>query len=346
VHVFTTDVDGSGRSRVSLNEPVDVDGVTVWYFPTGLGRRLYRSPMMGHALDQRIDEFDIAHLHSVFLWPTSAAASVARRARVPYIVAPRGMLVRDLIRRKSTLAKTAAIHVTSENEAIDLAALGLRHKRTFTIPNGVELPCASDNFPIAEVCVSEFLSAPFLLFLGRVNWKKGLDRLIPAMADVRGATLLIVGNDEEAYQPVLQALAERVGVAERTRFIGPLHGPEKWQFLKQAAMLVLPSYSENFGNVVLEAMMASCPVIVTPQVGLSNVVRTVGAGLVVDGEPAELSRAINFLLQAPEQRRKMGEAGQRTAREKFSWDAIAADMEQVYRECVRDGHRISARSLP
>jgi glycosyltransferase involved in cell wall biosynthesis len=359
VHVFTTDVDGPGRSPVPLNEAVDMDGVMVWYFPTGFGRRLYRSPMMGRALDQRIEEFDIAHLHSVFLWPTSAAAAAARRARLPYIVAPRGMLVRDLIRRKSRLAKTAwinllekrnlecaaAIHVTSEIEANDLAVLGLRHKGTFTIPNGVEMPCAAGSSRIAHGLLAEHSSAPFVLFLGRINWKKGLDRLIPAMADVRGATLVIAGNDEEAYRPLLQALAERAGVAARTRFIGPLYGPDKWQVLAQATMLVLPSYSENFGIVGLEAMMAGCPVIVTPQVGLASVVRAVGAGLVVDGEPAELSRAINSLLQAPEQRRKMGEAGRHTAREKFSWDVIAADMEQVYRECVREGRRCSARSL-
>jgi glycosyltransferase involved in cell wall biosynthesis len=361
VHVFTTDVDGSGRSPVPLNEPVDMDGVSVWYFPTGLGRRLYRSPMMAYALHQRMNEYDIAHLHSVFLWPTSAAASAARRVRVPYIVAPRGMLVGDLIRRKSRFAKTAwinllekrnlegaaAIHVTSEIEANDFAALGLSHKRTFTIPNGVEMPCAARNSRIAQPLLAELSSGPFILFLGRVNWKKGLDRLIPAMVDVCcGATLVIAGNDEEAYQPILEALAERTGVTERMRFIGPLDDAEKWQVLAQASLLVLPSYSENFGIVALEAMMAGCPVIVTPEVGLANIIRDVGAGLVVDGTPAELTRAINALLQAPEERRKMGEAGRRSARGKFSWDVIATDMEQVYRECVSEGRKCSTKLLP
>jgi glycosyltransferase involved in cell wall biosynthesis len=347
VNVFTTDVDGPGRLAVRLNEAVDLDGVTVWYFPTGFGRRLCRSPTMGRALDKQIVEFDIAHLHSVFLWPTAAAAAAARRWRVPYIVAPRGMLVRELITRKNRFAKTAwikafekrniqnaaAIHVTSGVEADCFAALGLRYKRIVTIPNGVEFPGAINHNP-SNGSAMDLPSEHFVLFLGRINWKKGLDRLIPAMAHVRGASLVIAGNDEEAYQPVLQALAERTGVSGRTRFIGPIHGANKWHILAHATVLVLPSYSENFGNVVLEAMMVGCPVIITPEVGLASMVRAAGAGLVVDGDPAELSGAINNLLHSPEDRRRMGESGRRIARERFSWDAIAADMELLYQECI------------
>ena len=95
---------------------------------------------MRQALGLNIRNFDIVHLHSVFLWPTSAAAQAARRAGVPYVLSPRGMLVGDLIRRKSSLAKrawialferrnieeAAAVHLTSEIEASELRALGFR----------------------------------------------------------------------------------------------------------------------------------------------------------------------------------------------------------------------------
>ena len=95
---------------------------------------------------------------------------------------------------------------------------------------------------------------PFVLFLGRLNWKKGLDRLIPAMQQVTNADLLIAGNDEENYRPELEALARRCGVADRVCFLGPVDGEKKWELLSSAELLALPSYSENFGNVVLEAM--------------------------------------------------------------------------------------------
>src|SRR5579862_4440950 len=97
VHVYTTNVDGPGVSGVPLSDPVLREGVKIRYFPCGLGRRVYRSPAMGRALAANASKFDVLHLHSVYLWPTLAAARAARGANVPYVLAPRGMLVRDLI---------------------------------------------------------------------------------------------------------------------------------------------------------------------------------------------------------------------------------------------------------
>ena len=96
VHVFTTNVDGTGDSDVPLCQPVDIDGVTVWYFPSRLLRRLYWSPKMKKALSREVPSFDVVHLHSVFLWPIWAAARIAERSGVPYVVSPRGMLVREI----------------------------------------------------------------------------------------------------------------------------------------------------------------------------------------------------------------------------------------------------------
>jgi len=88
VTVFTTDIHGAGRLDVPLATPVGIDGVTVWYFPVATPRRLYRSPAMGVALGRRMLATDLVHLHSVFLWPTYAAARAAERAGVPYLLAP------------------------------------------------------------------------------------------------------------------------------------------------------------------------------------------------------------------------------------------------------------------
>ena len=94
VHVFTTSVDGPGDSPVPLGQPVALDHVNVWYFPSRRLRRLYWSPPMARALRRDAASFDLLHLHSVFLWPTWAAARAAAAARVPYVISPRGMLVR------------------------------------------------------------------------------------------------------------------------------------------------------------------------------------------------------------------------------------------------------------
>src|SRR5439155_8383998 len=108
VHVFTTNVDGDGVSDVPLDRPVNLDGVHVHYFGASL-RRIYFSPGMRRMLEKRVRDFDVVHAHSVFLWPTAAAARAAHARGVPYVISPRGMLVNELIERKSRFAKRAWI---------------------------------------------------------------------------------------------------------------------------------------------------------------------------------------------------------------------------------------------
>src|SRR6516165_8025005 len=125
VHVFTTNVDGSGITATPIATPVDLDGVQIRYFPCPLLRRLYWSPALGQALRDDIGTFRLVHLHSVFLWPTWAAARAARTAGVPYVLAPRGMLVKDLIARRNRLAKSAWIHLIERTNIEEAAALHL-----------------------------------------------------------------------------------------------------------------------------------------------------------------------------------------------------------------------------
>ncbi|HEX7182459.1 MAG TPA: glycosyltransferase [Thermoanaerobaculia bacterium] len=339
ITVFTTDVDTDGA--VPPSRAVRLDGVEVWYFPVSAPRRLYRSPAMGAALAERMGGFDLVHLHSVFLWPTSAAARAAERAGVPYLLAPRGMLVADLLRRRGrwrkalwirfaerrTIARAAGLHVTSDLEAEEARRLGLPLPPVHVVANGIEPEPAPDG-------AAPLIPEPFLLFLGRVSWKKGLDRLIPALSHVPGIDLAIAGNDEEDYRPKLERLAEEAGVAGRVRFLGPVHGEDKAALLHRAAALVLPSYSENFGNSALEALAAGRPVVVTPEVGLAEVVRETGAGLVVEGAPEILGPALRDLLSDPRRMDEMGRKGAEVVRQRFGWAAVAERMEAVYREVV------------
>jgi glycosyltransferase involved in cell wall biosynthesis len=346
IHVYTTNVDGPGISDVSLTEPVPVDGVNVRYFACGLGRRLYRSPEMRRALKADVSRFDVLHLHSVFLWPTLAAARAARRAGVPYVLAPRGMLVRSLIERKSRFIKTgwiwaferanisgaAAIHVTSELEQAELANLGLPNQRIVIVANGIEIP------DLNRPCRSPAASASsYVLSLGRISWKKGLDRLLCAMVYVPNTELLIAGNDEENYEARLKIMVRELGMSERVHFLGPVHGEKKWGLIRSAAVFALPSYSENFGMAALESMACGCPVVVTPDVGLAAAIREAGAGIVADGEPKELGAALSALISDPARRQAMGEAGQKLARQNYSWTGIAEQMEHVYERCLENG---------
>jgi glycosyltransferase involved in cell wall biosynthesis len=142
VAVFTTDVDGPGRLEVPLAVPVAVGRHVARYFPVASPRRLMRSPAMRPALARELPGRDLVHLHSVFLWPTLAAARAALRAGIPYVVSPRGMLDPELVRRRGalrkrlwialferrTLAGAARIVATSAQEAELLAASAWRSR--------------------------------------------------------------------------------------------------------------------------------------------------------------------------------------------------------------------------
>jgi len=340
VQVFTTNVDGPNVSPVQVGEAVSLDGVSIWYFSISTPRRLYRSPGMVHALRERISSFDIVHIHSVFLWPTLAAARAAQASAVPYVVAPRGMLVADLIRSKSsiikaawialferkTIANAAAVHATSEREAEDLRALGLSMHRVVIVSNGVDLPEIIDQ-PSGS-------NGRYILFLGRINWKKGLDRLIAAMVHVPDVDLLIAGNDEDGLTPKLLKQARSLDLDGRVRFIGEVRGSEKRSLLQEAEAFVLPSHNENFGIAVLEAMVSAVPVVITPEVGLAKTVAEAGAGVVSSGDPEVFGRALASIIANPTKCRLMGKAGRTVAQKRFSWNAIASEMKTAYCEIL------------
>jgi len=346
VNVFTTNVDGEQTLKVPVGVPVTLDKVQISYFPVPALRRLYWSPALQRRLKAAIAEFDIVHLHSVFLWPTFVAARVAYDAGVPYVMSPRGMLVREVIRRRSrwvknawihvverrSLARAAAVHVTAPLEGEEIHSMGFNLPRTVCIPNGVSFPDATplrDCGPFAE------LPRPYALFLSRINWKKGLDRLLMAWKDVPDLLLVIAGTDDEGYQKTLTRTALELGLLDRVRFLGPVSDQDKWPLYRNAEMFVLPSYSENFGNVVAEAMAMACPVVVTPEVGLSSLVRQAGAGIVSDGEPAHLARAIRELHADELSRKRFGAAGRQAAIDHLTWQRAALDMESLYMSVLR-----------
>ncbi len=169
-----------------------------------------------------------------------------------------------------------------------------------------------------------------IVALGRIKLEKRLDRLISAWSFGIELPLVIAGNDDESITPNLFAHARAEGVSDKIHFIGPVEGDKKWLLLKNASLLVLPSYSENFGNVVLEAMAVGCPVITTPEVGAASIVEKAKAGLVVAGEPLAISQAILELLPDQYLRKSMSKRGIDHANRYYKWAAIADTMEGLY----------------
>ena len=326
VDVFTTNVDGETTLDVPLATRVGLDGVGVHYFPSRFDR-LYWSPAMRRTLAAKARNYDVVHIHAVYLWPGVAAARAARRANVPYVIAPRGMLVPELIRQKSRVVKSlwlrfvewrgfaaaSAIHFTSQLEWDEARHSHLPLPSPVIIPNGIDVE------PRPRVARDDRM----LVSLGRVNWKKGLHRVIDALPALPGVRFVIAGNDEEGLTALLQARAAERGVGDRVEFTGPIYGEAKNELLARAALFVLDSTSENFGNAVLEALAMETPVVLSKDVGLAEEVVRAGAGTIgLD--------SIASLLADPTRRAEMGAIGRRLIESRFTWPRVAEAMEEAY----------------
>lgn len=340
VSVVTTNVDGEGTLDLPAGKPVDREGVTVWYFPSKYFRRIYYSPAMKQFLEDEIAGFDAVHLHSVYLWPTWAAARAAKRAGRKYIISPRGMLSPEAVRahrmlikrlwisliERQNLENAVALHATSRMEAEDLRSYGYQLPEIRVIPNGIEEEWFSETpgEPLSGESV--------ILCLGRISWKKQLDQLIRMLPLVPGSRLVLAGNDEENLQGKLTRLAEQLGVIDRVSFPGMITGNEKKKLYRSASVFVLPSLSENFANVVLEAMSTACPVIVSPGVGMADIVLASGGGYVLPPEPESMATAINRILSDSVLRRELGSRGRAYAEKYLRWEGIAKGFEDLYLE--------------
>lgn len=358
VHVFTTNVDGDGDSDVPLHRTVDLDGVKVTYFPSRRLRRLYWSPPMRRALLEVLPTFDLVHLHAIYLWPMWAGARIARGVGVPYVCSPRGMLAPQLIRRRSRLVKeawlalierrtlenAAAIHATSTAEADDIRRPGWSLPPVRVVPHGVDDPHQTSDKSVTADVNAAIGDGGYVLSLGRINWEKGLDRLIGALPASPAARVVIAGDDREGHAASLLELARRLNASDRVAILARhVDGADKEALFARAALFAMPSLAENFGLAAFEAMRRGLAVVVSREVGMSEIVREAGAGIVVEGAPDAVAAGLNVLLADASERKAMGNAGRAHVAAHYGWSAIARQMEALYRSALAadDGERAS-----
>jgi glycosyltransferase involved in cell wall biosynthesis len=232
-----------------------------------------------------------------------------------------------------TLLDAACWHATSAGEVRDAQRMGLRLPPAFVIPNGVDAAESVDARVVPE-SIRAHTPQPILLFHGRVDRKKGLGPLLEALAGTQRIPLIVARGDDAGLQAELQRRAHTLGIAERVHFVGEVHGPTKAHLLGSARLLALTSYNENFGNSVVEAMAAGCPVLVSSEVGAAEVVRHAGAGLVVAGDAPSVRSGLLQLWSDDALRARMSASGRRHVTARLGWDVVAERTERLYRELM------------
>lgn len=350
--IFTTDVGESASARhhrraTEEDLPEGASELDVRVYRARTPMRWVFSPALYRALEEQARDFDVVHIHSLFLFPQFAAFRGARRNGVPYVVSPRGSLD-PYLRRKSRAAKAiaaalwqrgmlegaSALHVTSDEESRlvrDVARLVPRA----VIPNGIRWAAYQDLPPASEFRDRHLAggAAPLVLYLGRLSPKKGLDVVIRAFAiaqrSVPDARLVIAGPDDDGMLPRLQSIAEQEGVADSVTFTGMLRGREKFSALAAATIWALPSHTENFGIAVAEAMAAGLPVIVSPGVNIAPEIEAADAGVVCEQSAAAFGAEIASLLRDEARRVEIGARARAFAR-RYDWDVVAPQLASMY----------------
>lgn len=337
VKVLTTDAHRD--FRLTLNQQRDPLLSTLKVqFCRRIGRGTI-APQLLRRLSEEIAWADVIHLTAVYNFPTLPTLFAARQSGKPLVWSPRGTLQRWAGSRhvlakafweftcRMLLPRRTALHLTSEEEAAE-SAPRLGNPTAWVIPNGVDIPLLPTPPPNDGVLK--------LLFIGRLDPKKGIENLIEAtsifsrlkLADWR---LRIAGEGDPDYVAGLHALASDAGVSSRVEFCGHLDGECKHRAFANSDIVVVPSHTENFGLVVAEALAHARPVIAgrgTPW----REVESRGCGLWVNNDPPSLASGIQKLCRCD--RAAMGRRGRDWMNSSFTWQERARCMLSLYERLV------------
>jgi glycosyltransferase involved in cell wall biosynthesis len=309
------------------------------------------SPRFGSELADLVPGIDIVHGHMVWDYPVWAAARQARRHGKPFILRPCGHLDAWSLSQKSlkkkiylaalgSVVRTAsAIHFTSEGERREsLGAIGDRP--TWVIPLGVPHAAYTD-LPSSDAFAARFPALRdkrIVLFLGRLHPKKQPEVAIDAFNRVAALDerlhLVFAGSSEAGYQAKLAARVTGLGLADRVTFSGLLRGEGVREAYSAAQVFVLPSFQENFGIAIAEAMAASCPVIISDHLDLADDIVSADAGVGSATDVGAMAAALQRLIADEALCRRMGKNGRALVLRRFTWPPIAAAMGDAYAQLI------------
>jgi glycosyltransferase involved in cell wall biosynthesis len=338
VTIYTTTANGKEELPVATGVPLPVGGVTVYYFKRQSGDHTHVSVGLWRTVWKTAGRFDIIHLQSWWSLLILGAAAICRLRGWDYLISPRGMLSQYSFRNQHGLAKKlihrffgrpllrrSRLHATTRLEWDDCAAVNPRWEG-FILPNII-------RFPKAEGGREARPAGPITLgFLSRIDPKKGLELLLPALAQVNfDYRLKIAGSGEEAYISSLQALARELGIAENIEWCGWKAGEEKYQFLRGVDLFVLTSHNENFANTVIESLAVGTPVLLSKGVGLADYVNENALGWVCETSVASITQTLHKFHSEKDRLSTISEEAPLRIQRDFEKLALAARYGEAYR---------------
>ena len=347
VDLVTTNANGSTNLDVRLKTWISAHSYRIQYF-SHLGLGDYKiSVSLTQWLFRHIKDYDLVHTIAVFSYPITITHWLCQRHNIPYIMNPQGMLepwalsykawkkrLFYALFEKSALESASALHMLSASEAQRIESLQLKTPITI-IPNGLRrqdyetLP-ASDRFYHQ---FPETQGKTLLLFLGRIDPKKGLDLLALAFASVYpkfpDTHLIVAGQDNIGFLPTAKSYFSQANCLEAVTFTGMLTGELKYAALAAADLYVAPSYSEGFSMSVLEGMASGLPCVITTGCNFPEAARA-NAAKVVGIQADAIASALIECLADPLAAKAMGDRARQLVLNHYTWDRVAAQLIEVY----------------
>jgi glycosyltransferase involved in cell wall biosynthesis len=354
VDVVTTLAGVENRSDLACRCWHELDGVRVMYLPYYGYEHYTLSPQLLWQVLRLASRYNLLHINAVWNFPVLAGSLAGWLRHKPYIISPQGTLYRKAIQLKSAgkkqwyyqlvakqyLQRAGALHFTCENEQREtIQCLGLKVP-SFVVPNGIDL-AEFASLPVKGSFTQKYPALQgkrYLLFLGRIHKIKGLDILVQAFQKLAleypDLYLIVVGPDNDGYGDEVKGWLQQAGLMSKTIFTGMLTGQDKLAAFVDAACFVLPSYSENFGMAVVEAMACGTPVIISNMVGIYEELAKKNAAIVVETKAQSVYDGIKKLLANSHNTQKMAVNGQRLVREYYDVEKVAERMIEKYREVI------------